>query len=94
MATRTETLKTAVFTLHDESTLTVVDSAEAKNASAALAAFDAYKTAKCVVVGEGAGTYYVPFHSVVKVAVTESASTSTFTDDFCPEEEASPEDSE
>lgn len=80
------TLKTAVFTLHDESTITVTDSANAMYATAALAQFSHYNTAKLVVVdGEKETVTYVPFHAVVKVVVTETESADEpVTDAFCP----------
>ena len=84
-------MKTAVFTLHDDSTLTVEDSANAMYASSALAAFKNYKTAKLVVAGgegEDATVYEVPFHAVIKVQVTETASEEeAVEDDFCPSSE-------
>lgn len=76
------TLKTAVFTLHDASTLTVKDTADAPNAKSALNEFKAYKTAKCVV---GDDVYLVPFHAVIKVEVSEKQSeTPAVEDNFCP----------
>lgn len=82
------TLKTAVFTLHDASTITVVDTADAPNAKSALAEFKAYKTAKCVVTGEGAGTFLVPFHAVIKVEVSEQeVEDPSVSDNFCPTDE-------
>lgn len=77
---RTERLITAVFTLHDGSTVTAEDTATGNAGSSALGAFKAYKTA--TVKGENSTTL-IPFHSVIKVVVTETTSESEFTDDFC-----------
>lgn len=78
-----DTLKTAVFTLHDASTITVKDTADAPNAKSALNEFKAYKTAK--LVDEQDKVYLVPFHAVIKVEVTETEKEAeTVEDTFCP----------
>ena len=79
---KTNRLVTAVFTLHDGSTVTAADTANSNIGTAALGQFK--HEATIVVKGEE-NTTYIPFHAVIKVVVTETNSDSTFTDDFCQE---------
>ena len=77
---RIDRLITAVFTLHNGDEVTAADAAERKVGTGAMQQFMAGKTA--IVEGEN-DTTYIPFHSVIKVVVTENAVVSSFTDDFC-----------
>lgn len=82
MVQKKDVFYTAVFTLHNEEEITVIDTAENKAASAALAQFLNYKTA--VVEGES-GTTYIPFHAVIKVVVTKQTTETEVEDETCKE---------
>ena len=80
--TKTETLITVVFTLHDGTTVTAADTADSRVGTGAFRAFEGGRT---VVIEGTENTTYIPFHAVIKAVVTKTASTSQFTDDFCQE---------
>ena len=78
--TFTKPLKTVVFTLHDESTVTAADTATAQIGSNAFAQFTDKEQPIIVVPGESSTTY-IPFHAIVKVVVTIAQSDSIDRDD-------------
>ena len=79
-------LKTAVFTLHDGSTVTAADTVEASNGSAALAMYEAKK----LIYVPGETLTIFDFAQVVKVVVSVQASEDITKDDpYCAEESAS-----
>lgn len=77
---RTDRLITAVFTLHNGDEVTAADVADRKVGTGAMQQFMAGKTA---IVEGVSDTTYIPFHSVIKVVVTETTADSSFDDDFC-----------
>lgn len=80
-------LKTAVFTLHNGSTVTAADTVDASIGSAALAMYEAKKL--IYVPGENSTTIF-DFAQVVSVAVSVQASEDITKDDpYCAEESAS-----
>ena len=80
-------LKTAVFTLHDGSTVSAADTVNASIGSAALAMYVA--KGLIYVPGESSTTIF-DFSQVVKVVVSVQASENITKDDpYCAEESAS-----
>ena len=80
-------LKTAVFTLHDGSTVSAADTVNASIGSAALAMYEA--KGLIYVPGESSTTIF-DFSQVVKVVVSVQASENITKDDpYCAEESAS-----
>lgn len=76
-------LKTVVFTLHDESTVTAADTADAAIGSDALGMYDA--KGFIVVPGENSTTKF-HFSQVVKVVITVAQSEDITRDDpYCAE---------
>lgn len=74
-------LKTVVFTLHDESTVTVADTATKSAATGAIAQFNAEGIVK--VEGESNVTM-IPYHAIIKAVVTEAETEiAKGDDDFC-----------
>lgn len=63
--------KTVTFKLHDDTTLTAVDTADANYGTLAFNDFIAKDTVKIVVVGDSdeETVYYVPFHAIIYVTV-------------------------
>ena len=81
--TYTKALKTVVFTLHDESTVTAADTATAQIGSNAFAQF-MDKNQPIIVVPGADDTTYIPFHAVVKAVVSVADSDSiTKNDPIC-----------
>lgn len=69
MATYKKALKTLKITTVGGATINVSDTAEAANASNALAQFDAYKTMYVVLEGK---ITEVPFHAVDNIEITST----------------------
>ncbi len=80
---RVEVLKSITITLHNGDTITLQDEAGKLYASAAFADFMAYRIIKCEDFEAEGETTYVPFHSVLKVVVTETKTETEFEDDTC-----------
>lgn len=78
---RVETMLKVVITLHNGDTITLQDSADKLPAKSAFDDFMHYRIIECET--SDTETTYVPFHSVLKVDVTETKTEVEFEDDTC-----------